>query len=65
MPKGDPLSFSQPNPPSNQDPTKRYVLERVESSAFSGPLPQPDILKEYNSIVPGAAERIITMIAAV
>ena len=28
---------------------------------FNGPLPPPVILEKYNSIVPGAAERIITM----
>jgi uncharacterized membrane protein len=29
------------------------------SSTFSGPLPPPNILEQYNKIVPGAAERII------
>ena len=28
---------------------------------FSGPLPHPVILSQYNTVVPGAAERIITM----
>jgi len=29
--------------------------------AFSGPLPHPDILRKYEEIVPGAAQRIIKM----
>jgi uncharacterized membrane protein len=28
---------------------------------FAGPLPPPQILEKYNSIVPGSAERIIKM----
>lgn len=29
--------------------------------SFSGPLPHPDILKKFDEVVPGAAERIIKM----
>jgi len=29
--------------------------------SFSGPLPSPEALERYNQILPGAAERIITM----
>ena len=29
--------------------------------AFSGPLPHPEILKKFDEVVPGAAERIIKM----
>ena len=31
------------------------------SQSFSGPLPHPDVLRKFNEIVPGAAERIIKM----
>ena len=36
---------------------------KVEESQmlYSGPLPQPGDLEKYNTIVPGAAERILTM----
>ncbi|MGA9509161.1 MAG: DUF2335 domain-containing protein [Candidatus Sulfotelmatobacter sp.] len=34
---------------------------RIQSAAFSGPLPPPDALERYNQILPGAAERIIAM----
>ena len=29
--------------------------------SFSGPLPPPEVLEKYNQVVPGLAERIITM----
>lgn len=33
----------------------------VIGSAFSGPLPPPDVLADYEAVVPGAAERILSM----
>ena len=36
-------------------------LEIHQSQYFSGPLPPPEILKKFDEIVPGAAERIIKM----
>lgn len=41
----------------NQTPS--VSLSRTE--VFSGPLPHPNILAQYEAIVPGAAERIIVM----
>jgi len=32
-----------------------------ESSSFSGPLPPPDLLAEYEAVVPGLADRIVRM----
>lgn len=32
-----------------------------QSQTFSGPLPHPEILKKFDEVVPGAAERIIKM----
>lgn len=41
---------------------KKYiVIQASKSVSFSGPIPHPDILKGYNEIVPGAAERILIM----
>lgn len=34
------------------------------SSSFSGPLPPPDLLAEYNQVLPGLAERIVAMTEA-
>ena len=36
-----------------------YAVE--ESSSFRGPLPPPEMLKGYESILPGASERILSM----
>lgn len=33
----------------------------VHKQSFSGPLPPPNVLKQYDEISPGAAERIIKM----
>lgn len=32
-----------------------------ESSTFSGPLPPPDLLAEYDQVLPGLADRIVAM----
>ena len=33
----------------------------LQQTTFRGPIPHPDLLKGYNEIVPGAAERILAM----
>ncbi|MDH5442000.1 MAG: DUF2335 domain-containing protein [Candidatus Nomurabacteria bacterium] len=38
-----------------------HEVVSIERRVFSGPLPHPDILKGFDDIVPGAAERIIKM----
>jgi uncharacterized membrane protein len=52
-----------PAKPANQQPantgTQHNSIEVRET--FSGPIPHPTILEEYEKIVPGAAERIIAM----
>ncbi|MBF8265240.1 MAG: Protein of unknown function DUF2335, rane [Dehalococcoidia bacterium] len=48
------------NPQSQLQPLKREV-HQTQIESFSGPLPKPSILKEYNDVVPGAAERILNM----
>lgn len=47
--------MGEPNPPVS------IRVQSLSHSAFSGPLPPPEILKEYQKILPGAADRIITM----
>jgi uncharacterized membrane protein len=32
---------------------------QVQQTSFTGPLPPPDVLREYNAIVPGMAERLL------
>ncbi len=36
---------------------KREVI--IQTLSFSGPIPPPAVLREYNEILPGAAERIL------
>lgn len=42
-------------------PQNGGVIVRGELSSFSGPLPPPEILRKFDEVVPGAAERIIKM----
>ena len=44
---------------SPEDVAEQQML--IEASAWSGPLPKPDILRQYNEILPGAADRILKM----
>ncbi|MDY2793972.1 MAG: DUF2335 domain-containing protein [Peptostreptococcus porci] len=47
---------------SDDKKTGKVMLEIEKSEiSFSGPLPHPDIMKGYDDIVPGAAERILKM----
>lgn len=40
------------------------VSRSVEFSTYSGPLPPPDILRQFEEIVPGSAERIFAQFEA-
>lgn len=43
----------------NQNNGNGVVLH--QQSSYSGPLPPPDVLKRFDEVVPGSAERIIKM----
>jgi len=45
-------------------PVKEQIKHQVTHQQFSGPIPPPAILSGYDSIVPGAAERILKMAEA-
>ena len=47
------------NNPQVRNPGPQIQLQQVEIT--SGPIPSPQILQQYNQIVPDAAERIIRM----
>jgi len=38
------------------------AITRTESRFFSGPLPPPEVLEEFNRIVPGSARRIFDLV---
>ena len=42
----------------------RQLIAQQTTLIHQGPLPHPAVLKQYNDIVPGAAERIIAMAEA-
>src|SRR3989338_3375865 len=43
----------------NKNSEARGML--VQHQEFSGPLPPPEVLRQFDQVVPGAAERIIKM----
>jgi len=45
----------------NQHNPNSAFVKQTSMQAFSGPLPPPEILKRFDEVVPGAAERIIKM----
>ena len=40
---------------------KREVVAEIRKSEFSGPIPPPSIIKGYEEVLPGAADRILSM----
>lgn len=58
---GEP-SLSHSSATSEQEEQKRVVIAAsYQQTQFSGPLPPPSILREYNEVDPTFAERIMTM----
>ena len=57
-PVADPESS---NEELEQETTIRKVVAKVIESEFSGPIPPPNIMRGYEEILPGAADRILSM----
>lgn len=53
---------TKPHPSPVRRPAS--VAQIQKTTSFSGPIPPPTILEEYNRIVPGAADRILKMAEA-
>jgi len=45
----------------NNNQPKNQAVVAYEQHSFSGPLPHPEILRQFEQVSPGAAERIIKM----
>ena len=54
---GTPAPNGTPTRPEEPDDTA--ALYALIEQSYSGPIPLPDHLKQYNELVPGSAERII------
>ena len=48
-------------PPDSSQSEAAELRIQAEMRAFSGPLPPPEALERYNEVLPGAAERIISL----
>lgn len=47
--------------PTGQSNPASVLLAAMQESSFAGPLPHPELLKGYEEVCPGAAQRIIAM----
>jgi len=52
--------MNNPSQPNNESPERRLQMVKQELH-FSGPLPPPETLEKYENVIPGAAERILSM----
>lgn len=57
----NPIINSEPNNPKLELSSRKFY---ASASIHSGPLPSPEILAGYERILPGAAERILSMAEA-
>ena len=46
---------------TSSTPSKSISTSVTSTSIFSGPIPPPEIMRQYNQIIPGSAERILKM----
>lgn len=46
---------------SELDPEGQQLIAQITASRFSGPVPPPAVLGQYEEILPGSAERILSM----
>lgn len=56
-----PKKFPPENIPPQAKPSESMERFVIAAQSFSGPLPPPEILKKYEEVVPGSADRIISM----
>jgi len=52
------------NIPAQSNSVSASAQKTFTQVAFTGPLPHPASLKEYDNVLPGLAERIVTMAEA-
>jgi len=52
------------DPQQAPDPAGQITLTRTQVQLQAGPLPAPEVIAQYEAVLPGAAERIIAMAEA-
>lgn len=57
----DILEILESIPEEEKRDKARRILCRIERSSFSGPIPHPELLRGYDSVVAGSADRILKM----
>jgi uncharacterized membrane protein len=57
----DPKKFLPENFPPQVKTSESMEKFVIAAQSFSGPLPPPEILRKYEEVLPGSAERIISM----
>jgi uncharacterized membrane protein len=55
------MSKNFPSQHNGQQNSNAVVVQQTSVQSFSGPLPPPEILRKFDEIIPGAAERILKM----
>lgn len=58
---GEPMGLEEVLDTLPEDKRHSVVCAMMRQTSYRGPLPHPEILKEYENILPGAAERILMM----
>lgn len=43
-------------------PRENHIISATKTEIFSGPMPHPEILAQYDNIIPGSANRILCMV---
>mgnify|MGYP006287055401 CR=1 FL=1 len=54
-------SSNIPQESQNRGAATRITKTRTSHQSFSGPIPPPALLEQYDMVIPGAAERILSM----
>ncbi len=62
QPAGDTAEQSLASQQGSGDSDRDRKVAHYESAFFSGPLPPPEVIQEYENVLPGMADRIIGMV---
>ena len=56
----DRIKFPSSNQRSSQSPDQKLGIHEIKATVHKGPLPDPYTFEQYDKVVPGAADRILT-----